>query len=123
MSDDDVLALDKETRGQSIVPMIAGAVAPVMTQWGWSNSKPYNKAKEQLTQEGTHKTVNGRVPTREEAVRLIKESGGKIDRIEEGHHPDGDSTHTEPHINYRTPGERPVGDKKATVIVEPWNDD
>ena len=121
MSDDDVLALDKETRGHSPVPLLLGTVAPpVRTSWGWSDSPPYKEALKQIARRGTHKTINGRVPTREEAVRLIEESGGKIERIEEGHHPDGDSTHTEPHINYLTPGQRPVGGHKATVIVQSW---
>ncbi len=119
MSDDDVLALDKETRGQSPVPVIAGAVAPVYTQWGWTNSPPYKIARDQLTEAGTHETVNGRVPTREEAVRLIKESGGRIERIEKGHRP-GRSTHNKPHIDYYTAGEPPKGGQRATVIVKNW---
>jgi len=120
MSDDEVLALEKETRGQPIGPPLVGAAAPIMTQWGWNNSAPYNAAKNQLKQPGTHKTLNGRVPTREEAVRMIEETGGRVDRTEEGHHPDGDSSHHEPHINYTTGGETPLGEKKATVIVKPW---
>lgn len=102
MSDDEVLALNKETRGQPHDSPLIGAAAPIMTQWGWNSTPAYKAAKDQLKQAGTHETLNGRVPTREEAVRMIEESGGKVDRIEEGHHPDGDSTHHEPHINYTT---------------------
>ena len=50
---------------------------------------------------------------------MIEESGGRIDRIEEGH-PPGRSTHDEPHINYYTAGVRPKGGQKATVTVKPW---
>lgn len=35
MSDDEVLALEKKTRGQPIGPPLVGAAAPIMTQWGW----------------------------------------------------------------------------------------
>ncbi len=122
MSDDEVLALEKETRGQPIGPPLVGAAARIMTKWGWDNSLPYTKAWKQLQQPGTHEMVNGRVPTREEAIGLIEKSGGKIERIEEGHSSEGPSTHTGPHINYTTAGKRPFGGNKATVIVQPWKD-
>jgi hypothetical protein len=44
---------------------------------------------------------------------MIKETGGKVVRQDEGHHPDGASTHHGPHINYRT-----KDNKRATVIVK-----
>jgi len=66
-----------------------------------------------LRQAGTHETLNGKVPTKAEAIEMIKESGGTIDRIEEAHGPDSVSTHDYPHINYTT-----AGDQKATVKVQ-----
>jgi RHS repeat-associated protein len=90
----------------------ASAAVPFMTQWGWNGTKPYTDAVKQLEQAGTHETLNGKVPTRAEATRMIEESGGKVERQDAGHAPGGVSTHTEPHINYTT-----VNNAKATVIV------
>lgn len=73
-----------------------------MTQWGRSGSKSYRDAVKELEQAGTHDSLGGKVPTREEATRMIEESGGKVDRQDAGHAPGGVSTHTEPHINYTT---------------------
>ena len=119
MSDDEVLALDRETRGQGHGPPLIGAAAPIMTSWGWDSTPSYNKAIAELSQPGTHETLNGRIPTREEAVRMIEEIGGTVVRIEEGH-PPGRSTHNDPHINYYLP--RGKGDRliRATVVVKPW---
>ncbi len=64
MSDDEVLALDRETRGQRHLSPLVGAAAPIMTQWGWKDSPLYKKAKDQLRQPGTHETLQGRVPPR-----------------------------------------------------------
>ncbi len=119
MSDDEVLALDKETRGQRHTPLLGGAVAPFMTPWGYNNTKAYRQAMEEIMRPGTHTTLNGRVPTRE-AERMIKEGGGFFDRAEPGHPPGGRSTHHEYHINYRVPGKN--GLEKTTVIVQPWKE-
>lgn len=112
LSDDEVIALDKKLRAPPYGLPIIGPAASVMTPWGWSGSKSYNAARDQLQQPGTHNTLNGKVPTRAEATRMIEEMGGKVDRQEAGHPPGGVSTHHEPHINYYTPR-----GKKATVIV------
>jgi RHS repeat-associated protein len=82
-----------------------GQAASVMTSWGWNNTPAYNQAKKELEQGGnntTHDTLNGKVPTRAEATKMIEENGGEIIRQDQGHDPGGVSTHTEPHINYRT---------------------
>ena len=113
LSDDEVIELDKKLRVPPYGLPIIGPAAPVMTPWGWNNQQPYNTAIGQLRQPGTHNTLNGKVPTRQEATRMIEESGGKVDRQEAGHPPGGVSTHHDPHINYYTP----KGDK-ATVIVK-----
>ena len=114
MSDDELLAFNKETRGERPTPWPLGAAAPIKTPWGWSGAKPYRTAKNQLQQPGTHETLNGIIPTREEAKRMIEESGGEVLRTEEAHLPQN-STHTYPHINYKTAGGKP-----ATVRVQPW---
>jgi hypothetical protein len=49
LSDDEVIALDKELRGQPIGPALAAAAAPTMTSWGWNDQEPYNVAKRQLS--------------------------------------------------------------------------
>ena len=82
------------------------------TTWGWSDSPPYIKARNQLNTPGTHETLNGKVPTRSEANRMIEEAGGTVVRNDPGHPPGGVSGHEQPHVNYYT-----AGGKKATVIV------
>ena len=116
MSDDEVLALDKETRGQPHAPPLIGAAAPIMTPWGWNGTPPYQQALKELEQPGTHETLNGRVPMRGEAERMIKDSGGRVLRAEPPHRP-GRSTHNYYHINYET-----AGGEQATVKVQPWKE-
>ena len=94
MSDDEILALDKEFRGVNPTPPPAGVVAPTMTSWGWKNGPPYKDAIKEIGKPGTHETINGRVPTEEEAKRMIEESKGVIDRIEDGHPPGFNSPHS-----------------------------
>ncbi len=116
MSDRQVLLLQDELNGLAkngiTQDQINAINAIVMTQWGWSGTKPYRDAMNQLKQAGTHENLGGKVPTREEATRMIRESGGLVERQDPGHTPGGVSTHTEPHINYTT-----ASGEKATVIV------
>jgi hypothetical protein len=114
LSDDEVIALDKKYRGRPIGPPPAVAMAPIMTQWGWTGSSSYIKARNVLNRPGTHNDLEGKVPTKEEAKRMIQESGGRVEREDyEGHPPGGVSEHTEPHINYTT-----AAGEKATIIVK-----
>jgi RHS repeat-associated protein len=78
------------------------AVTPFMTTWGWSGSPAYNDALRELEQGGTHEALNGKVPTRDEAIKMIEESGGSVRRIEGAHGFGSESTHDYPHINYTT---------------------
>ncbi len=56
---------------------------------------------------GTVENLAGKVP--------IRESGGKITRVEtEGHPPGGVSKHTYPHINYET-----ASGAKGTIQIQP----
>jgi hypothetical protein len=67
-----------------------------------------------MDQPGTHQELNGKVPTREEAVRMIEENGGKIQRIEGGHGPQSVAAeHDFTHINYTT-----SSGVKATVRIQ-----
>jgi len=89
-------------------------IAPFMTQWGWNNSAAYRQARAQIDQPGTHQTVNGKVPTRQEAVKMIEENGGKVQRIEGAHGPDSVAAeHNFSHINYTT-----SSGVKATVRIQ-----
>jgi RHS repeat-associated protein len=101
-------ALEKMTPN----PVFMGT--PEKTQWGWHNSSPYRAARAQIDQPGTHETLYGKVPTQAEAVRMIEENGGKIQRIE-GPHPPGSvaEVHNFSHINYTT-----SSGMKATVRIQ-----
>jgi hypothetical protein len=50
---------------------------------------------------GTIRTINGVVPTEEEAIHLIESSGGRVQRIEGPHEPP--NPHDFKHINYLSP--------------------
>jgi RHS repeat-associated protein len=93
-------------RSASLVGAVrVNGAAPFMTQWGWNNTESYIRARNELESgpnNTTHDTLNGKVPTREEALKMIEENGGTVIRDEAGHAPGGVSTHTEPHINYTT---------------------
>jgi hypothetical protein len=91
----------------------AAEEAPFMTQWGWSGSKPYSDAVKQLKQAGTHESLAGKIPTREEATRMIQEGGGKVIRSEGAHGEGSVSSHNYAHINYET-----SSGVKATVRVK-----
>jgi hypothetical protein len=86
---------------------------PCLTQWGWTGSPSYRAAVKEISQPGDHTEVQGKVPTYDEAVRLIEDAGGKIVRTEPGHDPAGESTHLYPHINYTT-----ADGLKATVQIQ-----
>jgi hypothetical protein len=83
-----------------------------LTRWGWTGGKRWRTARRTLQQPGTHQSLDGVVPTVDEAVELIRASGGRVVRIERGHAAGGVSTHTYPHINYTT-----ASGAKATVRV------
>jgi hypothetical protein len=87
----------------------SSAAAAALTQWGWPGQQAYNEAVNQLNKVNTpegridNPDLGGKVPSKEEAVKMIEESGGRVNRIEPPHAADGVSTHTESwHINYST---------------------
>ena len=71
------------------------------TQWGWSGTRTWKKLVDKIKKGGTIDNLSGKIPTRNEAIDLIKESGGKIQRIEGAH--SSPNPHNYPHINYTTP--------------------
>jgi hypothetical protein len=98
----------------------AAAMAGLFTQWGWRGQPDYNKAVDKLneinTPQGTadHPDLNGKVPTKEEAIQMIEDAGGKVKRIDPAHGPDSVSTHKDyPHINYET-----ASGRKGTVRIK-----
>lgn len=122
-------ASDKDIRGMygcfhnpRCMSAIANILATTVTQFGYPGQKGYNDAKNQLnkanTPEGTinNQTLgpNGKIPTQSEAIQMIEESGGKVERIEAGHGPDSVSTHDYPHINYTT-----ESGVKGTIQIQP----
>jgi hypothetical protein len=62
---------------------------------------------------GTKTTIKGQVPSEKEAIDLINEAGGKVQRIEPAHGPGSVSSHDYPHINYTTPS-----GEKATIRIQ-----
>jgi RHS repeat-associated protein len=86
--------------------------SPTKTQFGWTGSPSWRQAAKELDVPGTHVTAGGRIPTEDEAVRMIAHNGGTIERIQAGHDPGGVSPHTYDHINYYT-----SSGQKATVQI------
>jgi RHS repeat-associated protein len=76
-------------------------VALISTQWGWSGTKVWKNLVSTVRKGGTIESMLGRVPTKIEAIKLIQESGGTIQRIEGPHL--APNPHSYPHINYTTP--------------------
>ena len=89
-----------------------------LTAWGWTGGPKHKAAVRQLAEKSTtpvtYRSVQGRVPTKEEAIELIEDGGGTVKEISEaGHAIEGVSTHTYPHINYTT-----KWGTKATVQIQ-----
>jgi hypothetical protein len=68
---------------------------------GWVGDKTWKGNVKDVGTGGTIRSLNGQVPTRLEAVRLINESKGKVLRIEGPH--EAPNPHNFSHINYETP--------------------
>jgi len=69
---------------------------------GWRGDKQWRQDVKTVKDGGTIKDLRGNTPTQQEAVDLINEAGGKVNRIEGSHK--APNPHTYPHINYTTPG-------------------
>ena len=65
---------------------------------GWKGDKNWRDFVNRIIKGGT---IDSPIISKEEAIRILKESGCIIDRIENGHLPP--NPHVYPHINYTTP--------------------
>ena len=83
---------------------------------GWKGDKLWKENVNMVQKGGTIEKINDTIVTQKEAMELIRESGGKILRIEEGHPAGGNSPHTYPHINYVT-----ENGKKGTIRIKEVN--
>jgi hypothetical protein len=68
---------------------------------GWRGDSTWRANVSEVGSGGTIKSINGTIPTEQEAIDLINTSGGKVLRIEEPHA--APNPHNFPHINYETP--------------------
>ncbi|GGH32954.1 hypothetical protein GCM10011418_46820 [Sphingobacterium alkalisoli] len=87
------------------------AAKAVQTQWGWSGTKVWKNLVGRVKSGGTIENLSGKIPTKSEAIKLIEEAGGKIQRIEGPHL--SPNPHSYPHINYTTPS-----GTKGTIKIE-----
>lgn len=68
---------------------------------GWRGDKTWRQNVDRVSEGGTIKDLNGQVPTQQEAIDLINEAGGTVNRIEGPHN--SPNPHNFNHINYTTP--------------------
>lgn len=78
---------------------------------GWRGDKTWRNNVKKINKGGTIKDLNGIIPTKEEAISLINEAGGKVVRIEGPHN--YPNPHNFKHINYVT-----STGKKGTVQIK-----
>jgi hypothetical protein len=62
------------------------SVSPTQTQFGWTGAPAWRRAAAELDIPGTHETVGGRIPTQEEAVRMISHNGVALTESKKGMH-------------------------------------
>ena len=67
---------------------------------GWRGDANWRSAVRDVNRGGTIESLNGTVPTKQEAIDLINEGGGSVERIEGPH--DAPNPHNYPHVNYWT---------------------
>ncbi|MBI3886999.1 MAG: VCBS repeat-containing protein [Opitutae bacterium] len=71
-----------------------------MTQWGWRGGKTWRDGVKAVSKGGTLESIAGKIPSRADALDMIKQAGGRVIRIESGHLPP--NPHIYPHINFET---------------------
>ena len=85
----------------------------IKTQWGWTGTKIWRRLISIIDRGGTIEKLTGKVPMKEEALRLLQDA--EVDmtkiRIEEPHA--SPNPHNYKHINYYTPS-----DKKGTIKIQ-----
>jgi hypothetical protein len=83
---------------------------------GWRGDQVWRNQIKEVAKGGTvnlagpKSPFKGAIPTQDEAIDLISDAGGTIDRIEEPHL--APNPHTFPHINYTT-----ADGKKGTIQI------
>ena len=80
-----------------------------MSQWGWQGSKAWKNIVKKIRKGGTIESIEGKIPTRTEAFRLLEDAGVNMSkvRIESAHL--APNPHIYPHINYPLPNGRGRG--------------
>jgi RHS repeat-associated protein len=78
-----------------------GKAVKGLTQWGWKGTKVWKNLVNEVKSGGTIEHLLGKIPTKDEALQLLKEGGITKYRIEEPHL--SPNPHTYNHINYTTP--------------------
>jgi hypothetical protein len=79
---------------------------------GWRGDKAWRDAVRQVESGGTIESIGGKVPTKQEAVDLIRESRGNVERIDLVPH-EPPNPHQYPHINYTT-----ANGRKGTLRIQ-----
>jgi RHS repeat-associated protein len=78
----------------------SGRSSPGMTQWGWKGGRAWKDAVKRVKEGGTIEDIGGKIPSKNEALELLKEAGAKVDRIQGPHSPP--NPHVYDHINFTT---------------------
>ena len=77
------------------------------SQWGWRGGRPWNNAVRTVAsggEAGVIQNIGGRIPTYDEAIYLIKDAGGTVQRVDKSHAGSRVAGHIDfPHINFTTP--------------------
>nr|OZC14107.1 hypothetical protein SPSIL_50350 [Sporomusa silvacetica DSM 10669] len=78
---------------------------------GWRGDQTWRSNVQTVGSGGTIRDLKGQIPTKQEAMDLIIESGGKVNRIEGPH--ESPNPHNFNHINYTT-----ASGKKGTIEIQ-----
>jgi hypothetical protein len=94
------------SKSKAAVERLAPPKVSIKTQWGWMGSNSWKDAVKTVAsggQGGEIRAIAGKIPTYEEAVQLIKEAGGTIQRVEGPHIGSRVAGHIDyNHINFTT---------------------
>ncbi len=73
------------------------------TKWGWTGSNSWRSAVIKVSKGGIVRKIDGKVANYDEAVRLIEDAGGTIQRVDPSHAGSLVAGHINfPHINFTT---------------------
>lgn len=75
----------------------------ISTKWGWTGSNSWRSAVKEVSKGGIVRKIDGKVASYDEAVRLIEEAGGTIQRVDPSHAGSLVAGHIDfAHINFTT---------------------